>query len=271
MIRSRAARRAVRPPTPHVSGVRPPTLPAGSLPKHVAIVMDGNGRWAKDRGLPRTAGHERGEHSLFDTIEGAIEIGVPYLTAYAFSTENWRRSPEEVRFLMGFNRDVIRRRRDMLVDLGVRVVWSGRAGRLWKSVISELQTAEEMSRDNTKLTLQFCVNYGGQAEIADAAAAIARDAAAGKIDPSKVTEKTIQRYLYHPEVPEVDMFLRPSGEERISNFMLWQSAYAELVFLDTLWPDFDRRHLWYACELFAQRDRRFGGAIPNPVAPPPPE
>jgi undecaprenyl diphosphate synthase len=271
MIRSRAARRAVRPPTPHVSGVRPPALPAGSLPKHVAIVMDGNGRWAKDRGLPRTAGHERGEHSLFDTIEGAIEIGVPYLTAYAFSTENWRRSPEEVRFLMGFNRDVIRRRRDMLVDLGVRVVWSGRAGRLWKSVISELQTAEEMSRDNTKLTLQFCVNYGGQAEIADAAAAIARDAAAGKIDPSKVSEKTIQRYLYHPEVPEVDMFLRPSGEERISNFMLWQSAYAELVFLDTLWPDFDRRHLWYACELFAKRDRRFGGAIPNPVAPPRPE
>jgi undecaprenyl diphosphate synthase len=271
MIRSRGARREVRPPTPHESGARPPELPAGALPKHVAIVMDGNGRWAKDRGLARTAGHERGEHSLFDTIEGAIEIGIPYLTAYAFSTENWRRSPEEVRFLMGFNRDVIRRRRDQLVDLGVRVVWSGRAGRLWKSVISELQTAEEMSRGNTKLTLQFCVNYGGQAEIADAAAAIARDAMAGKIDPDRISEKTIQRYLYHPEVPEVDMFLRPSGEERISNFMLWQSAYAELVFLDTLWPDFDRRHLWYACELFAKRDRRFGGAIPNPIAPPPPE
>jgi trans,polycis-polyprenyl diphosphate synthase len=271
MIRSRGTRREVRPPTPHVSGARPPELPSGSLPKHVAIVMDGNGRWAKDRGLPRTAGHERGEYSLFDTIEGAIEIGIPYLTAYAFSTENWRRSPDEVRFLMGFNRDVIRRRRDQLVDLGVRVVWSGRAGRLWKSVISELQTAEEMSRGNTTLTLQFCVNYGGQAEIADAAAAIARDAMAGKIDPDRISEKTIQRYLYHPEVPEVDMFLRPSGEQRTSNFMLWQSAYAELVFLDTLWPDFDRRHLWYACELFAQRDRRFGGAIPNPVPPPPAE
>src|SRR4029079_19324001 len=138
--------------------------------------------------------------SLFDTIEGAIEIGVPYLSVYAFSTENWRRSPEEVRFLMGFNREVIRRRRDELVDLGVRVVWSGRAGRLWKSVISELQEAEEMSKHNKTPTLQFCVNYGGQAEIADAAAAIARDVALGKIKPDKVTEKTIAKYLYHPEV-----------------------------------------------------------------------
>ncbi|MFC4109930.1 isoprenyl transferase [Micromonospora zhanjiangensis] len=265
---TRGARREPTPPTPHPSGARPPALPTEALPKHVAIVMDGNGRWAKERGLPRTKGHERGEYSLFDTIEGAIELGIPYLSAYAFSTENWRRSPDEVRFLMGFNRDVIRRRRDQLVDLGVRVVWSGRAGRLWKSVISELQTAEEMSRGNSTLTLQFCVNYGGQAEIADAAAAIAREVAAGRIDPDKVNEKMISRFLYHPEVPEVDLFLRPSGEQRLSNFLLWQSAYAELVVLDTLWPDFDRRHLWYACELYAQRDRRFGGAIPNPVAPP---
>ncbi|WP_143194380.1 isoprenyl transferase [Micromonospora sp. CB01531] len=263
----RAVRREPVPPTPHPSGARPPALPAEALPKHVAIVMDGNGRWAKERGLPRTKGHEQGEYSLFDTIEGAIELGIPYLSAYAFSTENWRRSPDEVRFLMGFNRDVIRRRRDQLVDLGVRVVWSGRAGRLWKSVISELQAAEEMSRGNSTLTLQFCVNYGGQAEIADAAAAIARDVAAGRLDPGKVNEKTVAKYLYHPEVPEVDLFLRPSGEQRTSNFLLWQSAYAELVFLDTLWPDFDRRHLWYACELYAQRDRRFGGALPNPVAP----
>ncbi|WP_422774642.1 isoprenyl transferase [Plantactinospora sp. WMMC1484] len=263
------ARRAPVPPTPHPSGARPPALPAEALPKHVAVVMDGNGRWAKERGLPRTKGHEQGEYSLFDTIEGAIELGIPYLSAYAFSTENWRRSPDEVRFLMGFNREVIRRRRDQLVELGVRVVWSGRAGRLWKSVISELQTAEEMSRGNSTLTLQFCVNYGGQAEIADAAAAIAREVAAGRVDPAKVNEKMIARYLYHPEVPAVDMFLRPSGEQRISNFLLWQSAYAELVYLDVLWPDFDRRHLWYACELYAQRDRRFGGALPNPVAPEP--
>jgi len=193
-----------RPPTPHLSGVRPPELPKAALPKHVALVMDGNGRWAKERGLSRTKGHEQGEFSLFDTIEGAIELGIPYLSAYAFSTENWKRSPEEVRFLMGFNRDVIRRRRDQLVDLGVRVVWSGRRGRLWKSVISELETAQEMSRGNKTLTLQFCVNYGGQAEIADATAAIARDVAAGKLKADKINEKTIAKYLYHPEVPEVD-------------------------------------------------------------------
>jgi undecaprenyl diphosphate synthase len=257
----------VRPPTPHPSGARPPDLPPQVLPKHIAIVMDGNGRWAKERGLARTKGHEAGEFSLFDTIEGAIELGIPYLSAYAFSTENWKRSPEEVRFLMGFNRDVIRRRRDQLVELGVRVVWSGRPGRLWKSVITELQTAEEMSAHNSTMTLQFCVNYGGQAEIADAAAAIARDVAAGKLNADRVDEKVFARYLYHPEVPEVDLFLRPSGEQRTSNYLIWQAAYAEMVFLDTLWPDFDRRHLWYACELYAQRDRRFGGAIPNPVAP----
>ncbi|HEX5740768.1 MAG TPA: isoprenyl transferase [Pilimelia sp.] len=259
------------PPSPHPTGARPPRLPAGSVPRHVAIVMDGNGRWARQRGLPRTEGHKRGEHALFDTVEGALELGIPYLSAYAFSTENWKRSPEEIRFLMGFNRDVIRRRRDQLVALGVRVVWSGRRGRLWKSVIDELETAERMSAHNRTLTLQFCVNYGGQAEVADAAAAIARDVAAGKLDPGRVTEKVFARYLYHPEVPAVDMFLRPSGEQRTSNFLMWQSAYAELVYLDTLWPDFDRRHLWYACELYAQRDRRFGGAVPNPVPPPPPE
>jgi undecaprenyl diphosphate synthase len=226
----------------------------------VALVMDGNGRWAKQRGLPRTRGHEQGEHALFDTIKGAIELGVPYLSAYAFSTENWRRSPEEVRWLMGFNRDVIHRRRDQLVDLGVRVLWAGRPGRLWKSVISELRTAEEMSRHNSVLTLQFCVNYGGQAEIADAAAAIARDAAAGRLRPERVNERTFARYLYQPGMPAVDLFLRPSGEQRTSNFLPWQSVYAEHVYLDVLWPDFDRRHLWRACELYARRDRRFGAA-----------
>ena len=268
MIRStRAGRREPVPPIPHPSGARPPALPAEALPKHVAVVMDGNGRWAKERGLPHTKGHEQGEHSLFDTIEGAIELGIPYLSAYAFSTENWRRSPDEVRFLMGFNRDVIRRRRDQLVDLGVRVVWSGRAGRLWKSVISELQTAEEMSRGNSTLTLQFCVNYGGQAEIADAMKSIAAEVAAGKLKPDRITEKTIARHLYAPDIPEVDLFIRSSGEQRTSNFLVWQLAYAEMVFLDTLWPDFDRRDLWRAIELYAQRDRRYGGAVPNEVKP----
>jgi undecaprenyl diphosphate synthase len=227
--------------------------------------MDGNGRWAKARGLPRTEGHKAGESSLFDVIEGALELGIPYLSAYAFSTENWKRSPDEVRFLMGFNRDVIRRRRDELHAMGVRVRWAGRPGRLWKSVISELQTAEEMTKDNSQLTLQFCVNYGGQAEIVDAALKLAQDIAAGRVKPQRVNEKVFARYLDEPEIPPVDLFLRSSGEQRISNFLLWQSAYAEMVFLDRLWPDFDRRDLWEACEIFAKRDRRYGGAVPNPV------
>ncbi|MEU1389666.1 MULTISPECIES: isoprenyl transferase [unclassified Nonomuraea] len=255
----------VRPPTPHPSGATPPPIPRDLVPRHVAIVMDGNGRWAKARGLPRTEGHKAGESSLFDVIEGALELGVPYLSAYAFSTENWKRSPDEVRFLMGFNRDVIRRRRDELNAMGVRVRWAGRPGRLWKSVISELQSAEQMTVGNNKLTLQFCVNYGGQAEIVDAAVKLAADIAAGRVKPSKVSEKVFARYLDEPEIPPVDLFLRSSGEQRFSNFLLWQSAYAEMVFLDRLWPDFDRRDLWAACEIYARRDRRYGGAIPNEV------
>jgi undecaprenyl diphosphate synthase len=222
--------------------------------------MDGNGRWAKQRGLPRTAGHEAGEASLFDCVEGAIELGIGAISAYAFSTENWKRSPEEVRFLMGFNRDVIRRRRDEMHELGVRVRWAGRRPRLWRSVIKELEIAEELTRDNDVLTLTMCVNYGGRAEIADAAAAIAREVAAGRINPDKVTEETVARFLDEPDMPDVDLFVRSSGENRTSNFLLWQAAYAELVFLDTLWPDFDRRHLWQACEEYASRQRRFGSA-----------
>jgi undecaprenyl diphosphate synthase len=222
--------------------------------------MDGNGRWAKQRGLPRTAGHEAGEASLFDCVEGAIELGVQAISAYAFSTENWRRSPDEVRFLMGFNRDVIRRRRDEMHEMGVRVRWAGRRPRLWRSVIKELEIAEELTRDNDVMTLTMCVNYGGRAEIADAAAAIAREAAAGRLDPEKVDESTFARFLDEPDLPDVDLFVRSSGENRTSNFLLWQAAYAEYVFLDTLWPDFDRRHLWAACEEYAARQRRFGTA-----------
>jgi undecaprenyl diphosphate synthase len=233
------------------------------VPRHVAIVMDGNGRWAKARGLPRTAGHEAGEASLLDVIHGAIEVGVPYLSAYAFSTENWRRSPDEVRFLMGFNRDVIRRRRDELDAMGVCIRWAGRHRRLWRSVIAELEDAEARTRGNDMLTLQFCVNYGGRAEIADAAAAIARDVAAGTLKPDKVDEKIFAKYLDEPQIPDVDLFLRSSGEQRTSNYLIWQSAYAELVFLDTLWPDFDRRDLWRAIEIYAARDRRYGAARPN--------
>ena len=235
----------------------PPDVPPELVPKHVAVIMDGNGRWAKARGLPRTAGHEAGEAALLDLVKGGVEAGVRAVSAYAFSTENWRRSPEEVRFLMGFNRDVIRRRRDEMHAMGVRVRWAGRRPRLWTSVIKELEIAEELTRDNDVLTLTMCVNYGGRAELADAARAIGQDVAAGRVNADRIDERTFARYLY---VPEVDLFLRPSGEQRTSNFLLWQSAYAELVFLDTLWPDFDRRHLWAACEEYASRQRRFGSA-----------
>ena len=253
----------VRPPTPHPSGAVVPAIPAELVPRHVAVVMDGNGRWAKDRGLPRTAGHEAGEASLLDCVHGAIELGVGWISAYAFSTENWKRSPDEVKFLMGFNRDVIRRRRDEMNELGVRVRWAGRRPRLWKSVIDELEEAERMTAGNSTLTLTMCVNYGGRAEIADAAQAIAREVAAGRLDPAKVDERTIAKHLDEPDMPDVDLFVRSSGEQRTSNFLLWQAAYAELVFVPTLWPDFDRRHLWWACEQYASRDRRYGGAVPN--------
>jgi undecaprenyl diphosphate synthase len=261
------ARQSVQPPGRHPSGVSPPDIPLQQVPQHVAIVMDGNGRWAKARGLPRTEGHRAGEAALFDVVEGAIELGIKYVSAYAFSTENWKRSPDEVRFLMGFNRDVIRRRRDDMHAMGVRVRWAGRRRKLWKSVVSELETAEELTRKNSVLTLTMCVNYGGRAEIADAAAAIAREVAAGRLSPDRVDEKTIGRFLDEPKLPDVDLFIRSSGEQRTSNFMLWQAAYAELVFLDALWPDVDRRHLWWAAQQYAARDRRYGGAVPNPNEP----
>jgi len=239
-------------------------VPADLVPGHVAIVMDGNGRWANQRGLPRTKGHEMGEAALFDVVEGAIEIGVRNISAYAFSTENWKRSPDEVRFLMGFNRDVIRRRRDEMHELGVRVRWAGRRPRLWPSVVKELEVAEELTRDNDVLTLTMCVNYGGRAEIADAAAAMARDVARGKVNPDRVDERVFSRYLDEPDMPDVDLFWRTSGEQRTSNFLLWQSAYAEMVFTDVLWPDVDRRSLWEAIEIYAGRSRRYGGAVDLP-------
>ncbi len=238
-----------------------PDIPAELVPAHVAIVMDGNGRWANQRGLTRIEGHKAGEPALLDVVAGAINLGIKHLTVFAFSTENWRRSPDEVRFLMGFNRDVLRRQRDQLDAWGVRIRWSGRRPRLWASVVKELEVAQEQTKDNDTLTLTMCVNYGGQAEIVDAVTSIAQEVAAGKLKPSGISEKTIQKHLYQPDLPEVDLFLRSSGEQRISNFVLWQSAYAEFVFLDTLWPDVDRRTLWHAVDVYAQRDRRYGGAI----------
>ena len=257
-----------KPPLPHPSGARPPAIPRDLVPRHVAIVMDGNGRWAKERGLPRTEGHRAGEAALFDVVHGALEIGVRWVSVYAFSTENWRRSPEEVKFLMGFNRDVLRNRRDEIHEHGVRVRWVGRRPRLWKSVIEELEVAEDLTRNNTAMTLAMCVNYGGRAEIADAAQELAEQVAAGRIKPGEIDEDLFAAFLDEPDMPDVDLFLRTSGEQRTSNFLPWQSAYAELVFLDTLWPDVDRRHLWWAIEEYARRDRRYGGAEPNPVPGP---
>ena len=255
-----AKSRKVISPTPHWTGAKAPKLKADQIPNHVAVVMDGNGRWAKERGMPRTAGHEAGEASLLDMVHGAIEIGVKELSAYAFSTENWRRSPDEVKFLMGFNRDVIRRRRDEMNDLGVRIRWVGREQKLWSSVLNELKEAEELTKSNKVLTLNMCVNYGGRAEIVDAITSISKAIKSKKIKPESITEKNFAKYLYSPQMSDVDLFLRSSGEQRTSNFLMWQSAYAEMVFLDVLWPDADRRTLWKAIEIYAERERRFGKA-----------
>lgn len=248
-------------PDPHPSGARPPAIPAQFVPRHVAVVMDGNGRWANERGLPRNEGHKAGEKSLVDVVAGAIEMGIPYVSAYAFSTENWKRSLDEVSFIMRFTTEVLTRQLETLQAWGVRVLWAGRKPKLWNSVIKQLQYCEEQTKNNTVCTLVMCVNYGGRAEIADATARIAAEVVAGKLKPSSISEKTIEKYLYNPEVPDVDLFLRSSGELRTSNFLLWESAYAELVFLDVLWPDVDRRTLWDAVEVYARRDRRYGGAV----------
>ena len=237
-----------------------PKLKKAQIPNHIAIVMDGNGRWAKKRGLPRTAGHEAGEAALFDVVQGAIQVGVKELSVYAFSTENWRRSPDEVKFLMGFNRDVLRRRRDDMNDLGVKVQWVGRPQKLWSSVINELQEAEELTKRNKILTLNMCVNYGGRSELVDAVQLIAREVSKRKLKPLQITEKTIAKHLYAPKMSDVDLFLRTSGEQRTSNFLPWQSVYAEMVFMDVLWPDVDRNTLWRAIEIYAERERRFGSA-----------
>lgn len=242
------------------TGITPSPEVLEAAPQHIALVMDGNGRWANKRGLTRIEGHKAGEVVLLDVVAGAIQAGVKHLTVYAFSTENWTRSPEEVKFLMGFNRDVLRRRRDQLNAWGVRVRWAGRKPKLWSSVISELQTAEKMTADNSGLTLTMAVNYGGRVELKDAVQRIAEQVAAGKLAPKKITEATIQRALYLPDLPDVDLFVRSSGEQRTSNFLPWQSVYAEFVFLDTLWPDFSRSDLWEAIEIFRGRDRRFGKA-----------
>jgi undecaprenyl diphosphate synthase len=235
----------------------------GQVPQHVAIVMDGNGRWANARGLTRVEGHRAGEAALMDVIEGAIQAGVKYLTVFAFSTENWKRSPDEVKFLMNYNREVLRRRRDELDGWNVRIKWAGRRPKLWPTVIDELLIAEKQTAKNKGLTFTMCVNYGSRIEIVDAINQIVEDSKSGKL-AGAMTEKKMQNYLLTKDLPDVDLFIRSSGETRISNFLLWQSAYAEFVFLDVLWPDFSRKDLWAAISQYSKRNRRFGGAVDKP-------
>jgi len=230
-----------------------------ALPRHVAIIMDGNGRWAKQRGLKRTDGHAAGEEALFDTVNGALDIGLDWMTVFAFSTENWRRPVDEVRFLMGFNESLLLRRRDELHELGVRVRFIGRrAGRVPGRLRRQIADAEELTRANRRLTLTFAFNYGGRAELVDAARAIAHEVAAGRLNPDKISDRTLARHLYAPDMPDPDLLVRTSGEFRISNYLLWELAYAELVFTDVLWPDFRRDDLFEAIREFQRRERRFG-------------
>jgi undecaprenyl diphosphate synthase len=229
------------------------------LPRHVAIVMDGNGRWAKQRGLPRTEGHAAGEESLFDTVEGGLDIGLKWLTVFAFSTENWRRPPSEVRYLMNFNRSLLRRRRDELHDRGTRIRFAGRMD--WKvprGVLREMDAARDLTRNNTAMTLTIAFNYGGRTEIVDAVKRLLEDHDDGRLKGERLTWDSISSRLYFPDMPDPDLLIRTGGEYRISNFLLWQAAYSELWFTPVPWPDFSREHLYEAIRDYQKRDRRFG-------------
>ncbi|MBA3728064.1 MAG: di-trans,poly-cis-decaprenylcistransferase [Actinobacteria bacterium] len=229
------------------------------LPRHVAIVMDGNGRWATQRGLPRTEGHAAGEEALFDTVEGALDIGLEWLTVFAFSTENWRRPPSEVRYLMGFNRGLLRRRRDDLHRRGARIRFAGRVDwRVPRSVLREMEISREMTKSNTKMTLTIAFNYGGRTEIVDAVKRVLEDHDRRRLKGERMTPESISSRLYHPDMPDPDLLIRTGGEMRISNFLLWQAAYAELWFTPVYWPDFNRENLYEAIRDYQKRDRRFG-------------
>ena len=226
------------------------------VPRHIAAVMDGNGRWAERRGLKRTDGHAAGEEALLDATNGCLDLGVDWFTVYAFSTENWRRPADEVRYLMNFNESLLLRRRDELHDKGVRMRFVGRRDRrVPKRVLRRMDEALELTQDNRRMTLTIAFNYGGRAEIVDA---VRRIVDAG-VAPEKITEKTIAKHLYDPEMPDPDLMIRTSGEHRISNYLLWQLAYSELVFPEVLWPDFRREHLFEAVREYQHRARRFGG------------
>lgn len=226
------------------------------IPAHVACVMDGNGRWAQRRGLKRTDGHAAGEEALFDTVDGALDLGLDWLTVYAFSTENWRRPRDEVRFLMNFNESILVRRRDELHERGVRMRFIGRRDwRVPKRLLRRMEETEELTAGNRTMTFTMAFNYGGRAELVDAVRAIVDEG----VPAAKIDEKAIRRHLYAPDMPDPDIMVRTSGEFRTSNYLLWQLAYSELVFTDVLWPDFRREHLFDAVREFQRRERRFGG------------
>lgn len=231
-----------------------------AVPTHVACVMDGNGRWAELRGLTRTRGHEAAETALFDTIEGALDLGISWFTVYAFSTENWKRPRSEVEYLLTFTRTLLNQRLRELNERDVRVRFIGRRGKpVRKTLLREMADAEALTRDNTSMTLSVAFNYGGRAEIVDAVRSLMNNGIGREnTSPLEITEEDIARHLYAPDMPDPDLVIRTSGESRVSNFLLWQLAYSELVFFDVLWPDFRRDHLLQAVEEYQRRERRYG-------------
>lgn len=231
----------------------------GAVPRHVAIIMDGNGRWAKQRGLPRVAGHKAGAEAVRRTLEAAAEAGVEVLTLYAFSSENWRRSEEEISDLKGLMRYYVEKELQRLVDEGVKLRLIGDYRAFGPDMVRLLENALDKTAGNTALTLVVALNYGSRREIAEAAAALARKAAAGEIDPAQVDEAAVDAELDTAGLPQLDLLIRTSGEVRLSNFLLWQAAYAELLFTPLLWPDFDEQAFNDALAQFAARQRRFGG------------
>ena len=233
------------------------------FPRHVAIIMDGNGRWAKSRGLPRVEGHRNGAKVVRTVTTAAARIGLEYLTLYSFSTENWNRPAAEVNALMGLYAEYLRREQPMLMEHNVRLAWFGRREGLPASVRDELDRDIEMSSRNTGLTLCLALNYGSRVEITDAVRAIARDARDGAIDPEQIVEQTIADRLYTAGVPDPDLLIRTAGERRISNFLLWQISYCEFHVTDVLWPDFGRHDLLNGLRDYASRQRRFGQVPPR--------
>ena len=239
----------------------PIPISAFAMPRHVAIIMDGNGRWASARGLPRGEGHRRGVEALRKTVRAAGEMGIRFLTIFSFSAENWSRPPSEIRDLMGLLRRFIRNDLAELHQNGVKVRVIGERGDLDPDIRRLLEEAEELTTDNDGLTLVVAFNYGARQEIARAAARIAAMIKDGSLDPSAITAELIGQNLDAPDLPDPDLIIRTSGEQRLSNFLLWQAAYSELVFVPTYWPDFDRAALEGAIAEYHRRERRFGGLI----------